>query len=146
MGSVHEELALTLFSLKSGVPLVRKKMKKAILASVNPKNAIKDDELIDSISQLKRTPDAVAILSKDEASALGLDPIKTILFCEAEYSSPIPLSTLEKYADLYDMSHDGYDFSFAVVVIERYGRYQFIDLDFLYTAVLFARKTEQGAP
>ncbi len=137
MGSFYEELALNLFSVKTGIKLARKHMKQFILEQIDPnKERRKDYHLITAISELKRTPDAVSVLTPDEAEALSLDKIKTVLFCEAEHSNPITEDGLFEYAELFDMLEDDYGFNIALVVIEKYGRYQFVDLEALYYALV----------
>ncbi len=137
MGSFWEELALNLFSVKTGIKLTRKRMKQFILEQIDPnEERHKDYYLITAISELKRTPDAVSVLTPDEAESFGLEKIKTVLFCEAEHSSPITKEGLFEYAELFDMLEDDYGFNIALVVIEKYGRYQFVDLESLYYALL----------
>lgn len=137
MGTFYENLALSIFSLQTGIDLVRKKMKKCILEEIDPnKGCDEDNDFTEKVSMLKRTPDAVAILSMEVAVSLGLPPKRTILFCEAEHTSPIPENALWEYAALYDLSEDDPVYSVAVVVIERYGRWQILDLPSLHTILL----------
>jgi hypothetical protein len=146
MASFYEVLALNVFAMQVGVELIRKDMKRAAIRAIDPTGALgKDDQLIDAIASLPRIPDAMAVLTPEHAERLGLRKKHTIVFCEAEHTSPIPPVALQHYAEIYDVSEDGYDCTIAVAVIERYGRWHFLDLGAIYVASCYAMN-DQGTP
>jgi len=134
--SFHEELSLSIFSVKTRIPLIRSKYKKIILDEFFPnKESRIDNDICDKLKKWSRTPDAIAILTPKQAKFLGLEEIKTVLFCEAEYTSPISRKGLFEYAGLYDVLYDE-DFTIAVVIIGKYGDYSFLDLPSLYISLV----------
>lgn len=146
MASFYEALALNVFAMQVGVELIRKDMKRTAIRAIDPTGTLgDDDDVISAIASLRRTPDAIAILTPEYAERLGLKKKRTILYCEAEHTCPIPPEALQGYAEIYDALEDGYDCSIAVVVIERYGRWQLLDLPSIYVASFYTMNDDGEA-
>lgn len=140
MPSTHETIGLLTYASRVPALFARRQMKKFLIAGLDPDGRLRDkgDSLIDGIADLRRTPDAVAILDETQSMAAGLPEKKHILFVEVEYSSPIPEMALDEYADIYDFSFDTELPHFvALAIVDRYGCHRYPDLGGIFTAMLF---------
>jgi hypothetical protein len=140
MPSTHETIGLVAFASRVPAIFVRRNMKKYLLSTLDPDGKLRraEDNLIDGIAALRRKPDAVAILDELQSKAADLPEHKHILFVEVEHSAPIPVSSLNEYANIHDYSFDTeLPHLIALAVVDRYGSVRYIDLGGIYTAMIF---------